>query len=717
MTPKQVVKPSHALAVFGLSVAVLVAILISQMGREVSQGDENQKPVVGNSGSPETNTDQNPVEGAQLKSSERQGTRTGVEAVAVYSVSGRVLGWDGRPIGPFAVICRDASGEGELVHNSFSGELGRFTIDGLRPGEWLLHAESTNNKRSTVARVVVPGNADIDLVCSDTAQVSGRVLGPGEGAVVGAKVSLAGVEATSGAEGVFELEHVPSGGGVLDAVYEGLVCFEPIVLDTFAGEHHQGILVRLQEGGGIKGACLEANGSPLDGVLIEIQRVGFPGASSVETDAEGEFSLKPLAPGTYQVRTRDLPGGLGDFVRLATVAAGEDVNVILRAAKGSPILMTGRVVLRGLPVDGHITSFRLGNSGSDLACASSQVVDGSFRLHLRHPGQYLLKTNTSGGRSAEFVVEVPNQNHWEVELELPEGSISGVLHTESGEVAAGCRVLLERVGAYSAFSTSITERVASVDNQPFSVLSDANGAWVFDGLSPGGYSIRAYGRGWRQEAFVPSARLGGLELKEGEERSGIELTLVQGGTVWLSVKGMDGRPAGEAAIFARDADGYWFNPISNSVTLTNGTSGITDLPPGTYTFVARTRDLVSYESEEVRIPPLKPGENPQPYAKAVDLELRRGVRLTVRVLDAGGEPTAANLMVLDELGRSVSGSISFHDRALVAERGYTLGYYSVGPLPPGAYRVHANSSDGRQISRDVEIVDTAKKEMFVALQL
>ncbi len=673
-----------------------------------------------------------PVEGAGLMvQAPSVGTRTSGEAEAALAkvdstdctLRGRVVDWDGEPVDWFHISAFDPKRILPGVSTQFSDSAGEFSIPNLEAGVWVVRATGAQGSMSVRVEVTLPDDPFVELICVADARISGVVYHPSGVGLAGAEVSFGDVVTSdevvteSGEGGAFSLKELPGNGGLIDAHFGDLLLPEPFVFDSLPGTQVKDVQLHLVLGGRLTGLVLDPDGKAEPATTIEVRRVGFGNLRKAVCDAEGKFELPPLSPNLYLVQVVESTPNARRRSALVEVLAGETTHVVLHSKDDMPVSVHGTVTLRGEPMTGEAFAFSYEDDLSTGGVRSGPIQKGRFELQLPHPGKYLLRTHTDMGRTSPFVVDVPSQGSWDVHLELPEGQISGTLTSAQGEPAGRRTVVLELAGNHNRFSTQLITRSGHGITHVFRGFTDDAGRWSFDGLSAGEYTVQAQGAGWMQEPFATSAQQVGLRLLEGGSLQDIALTLCQGGIVWFEVTDARGQLVNDAAIFIRDANGDWVNPVSVTSTFMKGKGSIQNLAPGTYTFMARTRLGLSQESQPMELPPVPPGQSPHDTAITVPLQVATGVPLDVMVTDANGYPAEAQLTIRDSLGRLVSGTTSFHDRARAAEKGNTFGTAWASSLLPGAYEVTALAKDGAQASKRLQISEGARAGLSITLKL
>ncbi|MEM7515789.1 MAG: carboxypeptidase-like regulatory domain-containing protein, partial [Planctomycetota bacterium] len=116
--------------------------------------------------------------------------------------------------------------------------------------------------------------------------------------------------------------------------------------------------------------------------------------------------------------------------------------------------------------------------------------DGSYEALLTRAGRYALSVEQSKGvagdqNSLEYFVEVPDQEEFRYDLELPTGQISGRITRADGTPASQTRVTLDVEGAVDSASF--------MGSHFYERQADAKGQYSVTGLRPGTYRIAVGG--------------------------------------------------------------------------------------------------------------------------------------------------------------------------------------------------------------------------------
>jgi protocatechuate 3,4-dioxygenase beta subunit len=439
-------------------------------------------------------------------------------------IAGRVVDEYGRPAAGVSVLVTP-TGDSIVV----DGE-GRFHTVVPSPGLYSLHAHHSDWGGGEV-KVTAP-KSDVELQLEPRAGVEVTVTANGQ-RVEGAHVMLFQPEGNfrsdrpSGADGVVLMRGMPPDGYTLIATHPDYLPSERQQLTLVDGVLLKAS-VELKEGAAVTGQVVDTLGAPVPNVQVG---VAPRGADGVVTDANGNFSVKPLRPkGSYLVRV--IQRGFDQPERVTAVAGGEPVRLTV---KRQP-LFHGRVLGEGQP----LTQFRVDEHEVNSP-------DGRFELPLPNTEERVIVSIEAPGYES-LVADRPNT------LELGDFDlkraplITGVVHDEGG--------------------APVPDAVVSCDSCEQSVLSGADGKF-------------SLGRPSLQHEFLitaKKARRTATRTVDVEASTGVELVLRPGvklvGTAYLP----DGQPAAGVELSGVNVDR---SEIVSGVTNADGTYSL-DVAPGAY---------------------------------------------------------------------------------------------------------------------------------------
>ena len=363
---------------------------------------------------------------------------------------GRVIDPAGAPLpGAYVAAVATESGRDGQEIDWIAGTTdarGRFRLGGLEPSlrhVLLAHAPGW----STHVLDFPPSGPEAweidlgDVVLTPPALVAGRVEDPDGRPQAGFTVSLRGANADRGrlggaappglvdfyvaeravrsdAAGRFAFGGVAAGSYALTARRYGWAPAVPLAIEVAEGIDREDLVLVVDRGAEIRGACVDEEGRPVAGVSLQAgcnapdDPASRQGVHMTRTDAEGAFAFPGLVPGTYRLDVLELPPGDPDAPWLpATV---EDVRsgtagLVLELERGATIrgtVLDATGPLPGLLVQASIPGRerRADTTTDGQGRFTLAVPRGSLcELHVRRPlgsGDFLTVLLARAGVSA-----------------------------------------------------------------------------------------------------------------------------------------------------------------------------------------------------------------------------------------------------------------------------------------------------------------------------
>jgi len=367
-------------------------------------------------------------------------------------IAGRVVNPEHRGVAGIEVEALSQSGTVSSQGFDKSGSNGEFLIQGLAEGIYIVRVSATSYDANPLQRVEA-GQTDVLIELFEQAVVTGKVVDSGgqplNHFVVKARMAnevskaygsvMAQRSINDAREGRFELEGVPEGSYVIEAVAEGYAsCFS----DTFTatqGLVTSDVVVTMTRGGSIKGRVLDAyTGKPvpgaeintldndfLEGELWELFGAMEPTAmtkTKVFTDSDGRYAVDVMTPGIYQIQFK--ARGFSPFViRDLLVTEGQETevppqNLIKGAVITGIVYGRDRTVQPGASVQLAPLEESVPGQGPRTARADAT---GRFVIESALPGTYRLSaTRPSSGSSNPFEA-IADIRQSEIEITVVDG--------------------------------------------------------------------------------------------------------------------------------------------------------------------------------------------------------------------------------------------------------------------------------------------------------
>jgi RNA polymerase sigma-70 factor (ECF subfamily) len=440
-------------------------------------------------------------------------------------------------------------------------------------------------------------------------------------------------------------------------------------------------------------ACLLEEGFSDDMRPVTFYSDGLRTIKTVQTDAAGRFKLTGLEPGSYrlQVSTDRMSSGSQAFGPFEVRPGKEQEEVTLRVE--AP---TARVVVHVKDRDG-----RPAGAGARVDCARPpDFDDGSDSVYGQTDDQGIARLEgvRSGRRMLHVRLEDENHAWWttrEIEV-LPRGETLVTVQEPGGGAGATIRgkVLKRGVpcpGIELYFST--TEDRSRCER----VVTDANGAFAFQGVLPGTYDIHG-----------PDRRGLFIQVEEGDRL--IEKNIILGTyRIAGTIRTRDGKPLHDALGMlvecydesGRQSPGY---ALRTGTAARDGRFEIDYLEEGRYALYAWLRIGDAFYSGLLRN--VEAWDERMDRMVSVTLDPACEIRLVVPegrysgwndirlfyLLDRGIEIEVRGVMIIPE---TMGGNRIIRHRRLL----------------PGAYRIDFRTPSGAVESRRVEIQSGEVKEV------
>ena len=643
----------------------------------------------------------------------------------------------GEPIPEFQVEATEAGKPywETVIQGGFEDDSGSFELKGFVDGDWTLRAEADGYVATGVDEgvgVTVPqSDAPVRIVLQRALRVAGTVVDPGGAPVPGAEVRFdsgprsgrfwsSSTSRTADDRGHFEFGGLPAEGAALTARAEGWAPSEPTPVAGDPGATVQDVTLRLRVGATITGEVYDKEGNPDANAAVSVSGSGFAnpflGENTTTTDAAGKFRVEHVLPGKVRVfatppeddlfesldtaesEEQAMTAVLGQ-IRSASVEVddGEEVHVTLGFPARKPVHVTGTVHDGSEPVaDAVIIALEEKGSLSGGIQATRSDAAGRFEVTVNLPGDYVFQVQSEDENPSPvlFPVTVPDEPEYDLDLELPNGVLAGIVLSADGDPAANVGFRVRRPGPGGGMLAFTQGNRRS---------TGADGRFRVEHLAPGTYTL-VFGDPWstfdQGRTDLATTVAGPLDLAEGEVRDDLVVRVERPGKIVGIVRDADGNPVPGAAVWARDASGQLLNLIATTRTNASGSFTYSGVPPGKAWVFARKGELSSPEVGPVIVAP----------NAEVSAELTLGVGSSLVItFEVDGEPARATITVSDENGNQVSGLATAEElRDLFASKGPQR-EYRVGPLPPGKYTVRGTDSEGHTARKTIRVDDRGRE--------
>lgn len=504
---------------------------------------------------------------------------------------------------------------------------------------------------------------------------------------------------TSDEEGRFHIEGLTGKRVRLIADKDGYATLRTRPIPLQPGACSEDIVLELDAGGILDGVLTDDEGRPLSGWRAQATHTSGVSMRAALTDANGVFVLEGLMPGTTKVDC--MPG---DYVSRFAGSGAQDLEkdgfniaktignamkwiasdrVVIRSGERTELEMVfrapdemdeegavrvhGTVRVADVPLEDGMVF--LSAAGRTALGPVAQVEAGIFTFEGVPPGTYRCRIQAgilSGAVGQSRTIEVPEgAREHRIELTMPGGELAGTVEDETGRPVAGVAVLLSS----SAHAELTTDRM---DLGEGSVVTDDTGNFRFHGLAAGSYHLVA-----REvlSGHERSAQLARIDLRSGERRSDLQLTLARGGTLHVHVRAA-GQARTNGLVTLLDPNGNPLGLFHRKLTDRNGSVSFSGLPEGAYRVVVDAPGLAPRVSDVIWHSGV--GES------SLDIELSAGVPTVVQV---GGTlpPELAAHTVTYVVRRADGQLVKTGQVTLPALSGAAAAEVSLGSLESGRY--------------------------------
>jgi hypothetical protein len=438
-----------------------------------------------------------------------------------------------------------------------------------------------------------------------------------------------------------------------------------------------------------------ADGSPVANATIAVAKESlipmFDGDDTpsmvITTDANGVFTVTPLAAGAYSIGVTAIGLVPGAKAHIAVVG-GERTTVDLALAAGG-VSVTGTVNdATGGPIGGaRVTATRssgmpFGGGRSELVAITS--VDGKYTLPLAD-GEYWAIAKHDDYTQDMKSFELHGQPITVDFVLAPGGTIRGVVVNRQGKPVPNAKVTASTSRGWRGGGNSAT--------------ADDTGAFTLTGLGSGAVRLKAVAKGFASKESTV------VELGIGEQLDGVRIVLDSAytisGRVARAGKPSDGVPGVLVGCFSFSGDAS----ISSEPTNNAGEFEIWGVKPGSYMLFAIAKDNVPEVGTPVEVA--------DKDVTGITIEMATGVVLSGRV-----DPALVSSVGLEVDKDKIGPATMFAAMKVMVVRGDSdaSGAFTLKGAPPGEMSIVATTTDGRKGKLAITVDDKDQTNLIVKLE-
>ncbi len=417
--------------------------------------------------------------------------------------------------------------------------------------------------------------------------------------------------ARTNASGMFEFESLAPAHYRFSAAKAGLGDGKVEDFDISAGAP---LRITMHAGATIYGHVTGLTADELSNATV--QAFGDSGSADATVDASGNYKIEGAPVGTVRVMAAVMSRTFSDRRTTATqtlqVTGGSSQQLDLEFTTGTTV--SGRVTRNGAPVKGASISFMPKTGRSQGMATGSTDEDGRYSVTGIDSGEYTITVMDMQSLSP-YSTTYTVRGSATYNIDYKANALRGrVVDAENSGPIADARVQLRPVDETSGFRGIRA------------VMTDGNGVFVFDGVSPGSYTANATKDGYGNQT---------RDLMIGERApDDLELILAKNdGVLMKVVDGRDGRTL-SAMVSVYDMQGRL---VHENRMFFGGMDGATDaklpLAPGSYvasvSSMGYAMQTISIQSPSTKTVPLTPGGK-------LTIRSKQSGRARVRLLDSSG---------------------------------------------------------------------------------
>lgn len=331
----------------------------------------------------------------------------------------------------------------------------------------------------------------------------------------------------------------------------------------------------------------------LKGVYISALNTEDQTTVGVQTDAEGNYTLGGLRPGTYVLSFDGMALGYAHEWWSGATSESAATPVILtagNAVSGYVTVLAKATTIRGKVADAlgrpvpnaSISAYQ----GERLVGWASTESSGTYVLTMPVAGSYTLHASPSSGSglAPQWWHDQPVQATANLVAVATSANATADFRLIAAATISG--MVTRPPGATGEYSVGLFDAVSGSPVWTATSNSQPNGAYEISDVPPGTYTVCASSQNLTQTC-APAARSAAtatpITVTSGQRRTGVDITMLQGGTLGGVVRTSAGTPA-VASVYLIDATNLLTQSFTTSAA--DGSFSFLGLAPGKYAAVA-----------------------------------------------------------------------------------------------------------------------------------
>jgi protocatechuate 3,4-dioxygenase beta subunit len=571
------------------------------------------------------------------------------------TISGTVTDSSGKPLSGVCVSVGASAPDGQ-GSSADTDATGAYTISSLTPGSYTVNFSGCSagnyvSTRITGVQVMANATATQNASLAPAGTISGNVTDisgkPIAGACVSANPSVPGGQgggANVAADGSYTIKGLAAGSYTLlfSACSAGDYQSASVPAVQVTAGQTTTENASLAPGGAISGTVTDSSGQLLSGACVSANPSASGGqVGGATTDANGNYTISGLAPGTYSVTFSGCSAGnyAPATITGTQVTAG---HTTLQNATLTP----------GGTISGQVTD----STGKPLAdiCADATTAalsdpsggdetdsNGVYTIADLAPGTYTVDfsdcaADTYAHNTITGVQVTAGKTTTQNATLVLGGAIKGKLTDGSGRALSGACVTVRAGGRTGTIHT------------------DSNGAFSIGDVPPGSYTFTFSGcsaGNYLSQTFT-------VQISSGQTTT-LNATLVQPGTITGKILNTDKNSVVGACVTA--------SPSGSATTNASGVYTITGLTPGSYTLTIKGCSAGTYFTQTIASVQVTAGQT-----TTQNITLVAPGTITGKIVDTAGNAVARGCVTA-----SPSGSAKTNASGVYTITGLTAGTYTL----------------------------------------